>query len=110
MSDPRSDTTLLLGNVYQYQAAQPEQQEAMLELISLVMERWSDHTDLIMMGGDFNASCRARVGYVGSNTTRGADARLQEWCRRGGLSCAAPMQATWQSVNESRYAVLDSFF
>ncbi len=63
-----------------------------------------------MVGGDFNASCRARVGYVGSDTTRRADAGLQEWCRSAGLSCAAPMHATWQSVNESRYAVLDSFF
>jgi hypothetical protein len=26
------------------------------------------------------------------------------------VSCAAPSHATWQSVNESRYAVLASFF
>ena len=110
MSDPRSDATLLLGNVYQFQAAQPEQQEALLKLTSRVIERWSDHADLVMIGGDFNASCRVRVGYVGSETTRGADARLLEWCGRAGLTCAAPMHATWQSVNESRFAVLDSFF
>ena len=29
---------------------------------------------------------------------------------RAGLACAASIHATWQSVNESRYAVLDSFF
>jgi ribonuclease HI len=110
MSDPRSDTTLLLGNVYQFQASQPERQAAMLELISRVITRWSDHSDLIMIGGDFNASCRPRVGYVGSETTRSADARLEEWSRQAGLACAAPSHATWQSVNGSRYAVLDSFF
>ena len=110
MSDPRTDVTLLLGNVYQFQAAQPEKQKAMLELISRVIDRWCGHAELVLIGGDFNASCRARVGYVGSEMTRGADARLLEWCRRMGLVCAAPMNATWQSVNESRYAVLDSFF
>ena len=110
MSDPRSDATLLLGNVYQFQATQPEKQQAMLELISRVIARWSDHVDLVIIGGDFNASCRARVGYVGAEVTRGADDRLLEWSRREGLACAAPMHATWQSVNESRYAVLDSFF
>ena len=82
----------------------------MLELISRVIARWNDHADLILIGGDFNASCRARVGYVGSDMTRGADARLLEWSEREGLACAAPMHATWQSVNESRYAVLDCFF
>ncbi len=110
MSDPRSDATLLLGNVYQLQAAQPEQQEALLKLTGRVIERWSDHADLVMIGGDFNASCRVRVGYVASEATRGADARLLEWCGRAGLACVAPMHATWQSVNDSRYAVLDSFF
>ena len=110
MSDPRSDTTLLLGNVYQFQASQPERQAAMLELISRVVTRWSEHADLVMIGGDFNASCKPRVGYVGSETTRVADARLMEWSRQAGLACAAPSHATWQSINESRYAVLDSFF
>ena len=110
MSDPRSDTTFLLGNVYQFQASQPERQAAMLELISRVIARWSDHADLIMIGGDFNASCRPRVGYVGSEVTRSADARLEDWSRQAGLACAAPSHATWLSINESRYAVLDSFF
>ncbi len=52
----------------------------------------------------------SNVGYVGSDTTRGADARLLEWSEREGLACAAPMHATWQSDNGSRYAVLDCFF
>ena len=110
MSDPRSDTTLLLGNVYQFQASQPERQVAMLDLISRVIARWGDHADFIMIGGDFNASCRPRAGYAGSEVTRSADARLEDWSRQAGLACAAPSHATWHSVNESRYAVLDSFF
>ena len=110
MADPQSDTTLLLGNVYQFQASQPGRQAAMLELISRVITRWSDATDLILIAGDFNASCRPRVGYVESELIRSADARLGEWSRQAGLACAAPSHATWQSVNDSRYAVLDSFF
>ena len=110
MSDPRSDTTILLGNVYQFQASRPEQQAAMLELARLVIARWSAHSDLIVIGGDFNASLTPRTGYVGSDITRNADSRLQEWCTQTALSCAAPAQATWHSYNESRSAVLDCFF
>ena len=81
----------------------------MLELISQVLTKWSDH-DLTVIGGDFNASYRPRVGYAGTVATRSADARLEEWSRQQGLACAAPSHATWQSANESRYAVLDKFF
>ena len=109
MSDPRSDTTVLLGNLYQFQASQPAQQKAMLGLVERVLDRWTDGTDLVVIGGDFNASCRPRAGYADSEVTRGADARLLEWCQRAGLTCAAPLHATWQSINESRYAVLDCF-
>jgi hypothetical protein len=68
MTDPRTDVTILVGNIYQYQATQPERQAAMLEVISRVLARWRDHTDLFMIGGDFNASLRQRVGYVVSET------------------------------------------
>jgi hypothetical protein len=110
MLDPQSDTMLLLDNVYQWQASRQARQVAMLELISQVITRWSDHADLIMISGDSNASCRPRiVGYAGTEATRGADARLEEWSRQTGL-CAAPSHATWLRVIKSRYAVLDSFF
>ena len=39
VSDPQSDTTLLLGNIYQFQATQPDRQAAMLELTSRVIVR-----------------------------------------------------------------------
>ena len=110
MSDPQSDTTILLGNVYQFQASRPVQQAAMLELARLVIARWSDHSDLIVIGGDFNASLIHRMGYAGSDTTRNADSRLQQWCTQTELSCAAPSQATWHSSNGSRSATLDCFF
>jgi hypothetical protein len=70
MSDPRSDTTLLLGNVYQFQASQPERQAAMLELISRVILRWSDHADLVMICRDFNASCRPHVDISGAKSLK----------------------------------------
>ena len=100
----------MIGNIYQAQAAEPGRQEAILELARRVIIRWADQADLVVVGGDWNASTRPRVGYVGSQVTRGADARLQEWYLREDLTCAAPEHATWQSVNESRHAVLDCFF
>jgi hypothetical protein len=50
------------------------------------------------------------VAYGESEMICSANARLGEWSRQAGLTCAAPSHATWQSVNDSRYAVLDSFF
>jgi hypothetical protein len=109
MSEPHSDTTLLLGNLYQYQASQPAKQK-MLELVGRVVDRWSPGTDLVVVGGDFNASCRPRVGYVEAEVNRTADVRLNEWYQQVGLTCMAPLHATWQSINESRCTVLDCFF
>jgi hypothetical protein len=61
MLDPRSDTSHLLGNVNQFQVSQLENQIAMLDLIRQVITRWIEHADLIMMGGDWNATCRPCV-------------------------------------------------
>jgi hypothetical protein len=82
----------------------------MLEMIGRVLVRWRDNTDLFVIGGDFNASLRPRVGYVGSETTARADARLQDWCRQTALLGAVPSSSTWQSVTEGWHAVLDCFF
>ena len=85
MSDPSSDTTLLIGNIDQAPAAEPGRQTAILELAGRVISRWADQTDLVVVGGDWNASTRPKAGYVGSQVTRGTDARLQEcleWCRQ----------------------------
>jgi hypothetical protein len=60
----------------------------MLELISRVITRWSDTTNLILIACGFNASCRPRVGYVESETIRSADARLGEWNRHSRLDAA----------------------
>ncbi len=50
----------------------------MLKLISRVIERWSDHVEPLVIGGDFNASFRPSVGYVvGTETTQGPDSQLQ---------------------------------
>ncbi len=82
----------------------------MLEMIGMVLARWRDNTDLFVIGGDFNASLRPRVGYVGSETVARADALLHDWCRRTALLGAVPTNSTWQSVTEALHAVLDCFF
>ncbi len=70
MSDPRSNTTALLGNLDQLQASQPAQPKAMLELVgrACVLDGWTDETDLVVVLGDFKASCSSpRVGYINSD-------------------------------------------
>ncbi len=64
----------------------------------------------MVVGGDWNASTRPRVEYVVSQVTRGADTRLHAGMVQADLTCAAPEHATWQSVNESRHAILDCFY
>jgi hypothetical protein len=110
MSDPQTDVTILMGNIYRFQATQPERQAAMLEMIGKVLARWKDHMDFFVIGGNFNASLRQRVGYVGLQTIVRADARLQDWCRQTALLGAVPSSSTWQSVTEARHAALDCFF
>ncbi len=80
----------------------------MLDLIRQVITRWSEHEDIIVTGGDWNATCRPRVGYADSYGS--TEVRLEEWGRQAGLACTTSSHVTWQSNNESSYAVLDSFF
>ena len=102
--------SLLIANCYQYQASQPERQAALLALVDSVIDRWSPQTDHVILGGDWNASLRPRIGYCGAPHTVLADERLLRWSEAAGLRCAAPEVPTWTSCNEQRHAVLDCFF
>ena len=108
--DPRSEVSLLIANCYQYQTSQPEQQAALLALVRSVVDRWLPHTDHVILGGDWNASPRSRIGYSGAPSTVLADERLLRWSIEAGLRCSAPEDPTWSSYNEQRHAVLDCFF
>ena len=70
--DPHSKASLLVGNVYQPQASQSEQQEALLNLISRVIERWSGQSETqsnhVIIGGDWNTSLLQRIGNSNSHT------------------------------------------
>ena len=101
--DPLSEVSLLLANVYQYQASQPEQQAALLTLIHRVVERWSSHADHVVVGGDFNASLQHRIGYAGLLHIRAADARLATFLHDAGLTYEAPNIYTWHGANESMW-------
>ena len=92
--DPLSEVSLLLANVYQYQASQPEQQAALLTLIQRVVERWSSHADHVVVGGNFNASLRPRIGYAGLPHIQAADARLGTFLHDAGLAYEAPNMYT----------------
>ena len=49
LAEPRTEATLLIGNIYQAQAIRPAQQAAILELAGKVVRRWS--ADLVIVGG-----------------------------------------------------------
>ncbi len=97
--DPRSEVSLLISNCYQYQASQPEKQAALLALVDSVIDRWSPQTDHVILGGDWNASMRPRIGYCGAPHTVLADERLLRWSEAAGLRCTAPEVPTWTSYN-----------
>ena len=71
-----SEVSLLVDNVYQAQTSQPEQQDALLNLISRVTERWDGLTDHVTIGGDWNAPLQRRIGYSNIAHIGRADARL----------------------------------
>jgi len=108
--EPRTNVSLLLANVYQYQAGEPLQQAACLSLITAVFTRWQEQSDCTLAGGDWNASVCPRVGYADSERIRHADGRLRAWSAASGLECCAPEAPTWHSFNDTRRAVLDCFF
>ena len=108
--EPRTGTSILAINVRQFQASQPAEQAALLDLAGRVVRRWADSSDAVICGGDWNASLLPRIGYNGTEHIRRADVGLEAWSRGLGLSCAAPKEHTWASFNESRRAVLDCFF
>ena len=84
-------------------------QVALLALVSSVIDRWLPLTDHVILGGDWNASLRPRIGYCGAPLTVLADERILGWSVAAGLRCSAPEDPTWSSYNEQRHAVLDFF-
>ena len=62
----------------------------------------------VIIGGDWNASLKDRIGYSGSSgsATAAADARLGSWARETGLVYADPGSFTWGAG--IRQAVLDA--
>ena len=61
--DQHLEVSLLVGNVYQVQALQPEQQDTLLNLISRVIERWGSLSNSVIIGGDWNASLQQHISY-----------------------------------------------
>ena len=114
--DVHTEVVILWVNTYQYQADEAEKQQALLDLVNSMLDVWAPKVHHVVWGGDFNASLRARTGYVRGTlkcptAQEQADARLATWLRaRTGLTPCLPEGATWSSPNGSREATLDFFF
>jgi len=108
LADPDGQVAVLLGNVHQYDARQSIQQAAVLRLVRSVIDRWGETVQHVIVGGDWNASMHARIGYTAGSVTAAADGSLLEWARETGLINRAPDECTW--TDGTRRATLDSFF
>ena len=112
-TDIHTETNILWINVYQYQASQPVEQQALLDLLTQVVLEWGPKVHHIICGGDFNASLSPREGYSAASVTSAADARLSTWLSTGTASLALqprePNEPTWLSPSEDHQAVLDRF-
>ena len=102
-------------DMYQFQADEADKQQALLDLIGLMLDVWTPKVHHVVWGGDFNASLRARTGYAqgahGQPTPQeAADARLATWLRaRPTLQHSIPDGATWTSPIRQQEATLDFF-
>ena len=112
-TDVHTETNIIWINIYQYQASQPVAQQALLDLITHVIQEWSHKVQHIICGGDFNASLSQRVGYSAASLTTSADARLSAWLSTNAaplnLQPREPNEPTWLSPSEDHQAVLDRF-
>jgi len=88
--EPRTGASLLVVNARQFQATQPAHQAVLLELIRLILVRWADGVDVVVIGASWNASLAPRHGYSGLSHIRVADERLAESSASSRLTCAAP--------------------
>ena len=73
-------------------------------MIQRVIDRWGPECTPVIMGGDWNASSKDRIGYASGSATAAADARLGAWTRQTGLTYAGPESFTWGTG--SRQAVI----
>ncbi len=69
-------------------ASAPARQAALLALVSAGLDRWaSRQSDHMILGGDWNASTKPRVGYVEAPPTVNVDTLLREWSEANELAC-----------------------
>ena len=60
--EPKTGASLMVVNVRQFQAAQPGQQAALLDLADKILASWAGDVDAVIVGGDFNAITCPRSG------------------------------------------------
>jgi hypothetical protein len=106
-TDLFTDKKILFINLYQYQSSQHHRQEAMLQLLSRILEREKPHVHEILLGGDWNASLEPRIGYASDDQSaaRLADARLCDWILRNQLNPVHTPGWTWEGNRGSIYPI-----
>jgi hypothetical protein len=87
----------------------------MLHLLSQIISRERSHVEEIFIGGDWNASLEARIGYSTDlqSDTQLADIRLRRWFETNQLNLVKTPSWTWESnkhvIGPIQRASLDFF-
>ena len=111
-TDVHTDTVIMWINIYNYQSKQHREQQALLDLISILVAEWGPKVQHIVCGGDWNASISPRTGYSTDSLTSTADKRLSTWLKSNSmntLKTVEPINPTWCSHSHEQSAVLDRF-
>ena len=110
--DVHTDTVIMWMNIYNYQSKQHREQQALLDLIGVLVAEWGPKVQHIVCGGDWNASLSPRLGYSADSITSAADKRLSSWLKLNSISMmktVEPTDPTWCSHAHDQSAVLDRF-
>ena len=111
-TDVHTDTVIMWMNIYNYQSKQHREQQALLDLINILVAEWGPKVQHIVCGGDWNASISPRFGYTADSVTSNSDRRLCAWLKSSPintLKTIEPTDPTWCSHSHDQSAVLDRF-
>jgi len=108
--DPHTGMTALWVNAYCPTSDHPSSQADTLKNVSSILRMLSERHDLVVLGGDWNASLHVR-SRPGGRALQEADRRLRDWVEQQQLSTVSCTTATFSRYRQDAYhATIDYVF
>jgi len=108
--DPHTGMTALWVNAYCPTSDHPSSQADTLKNVSSILRMLSERHDLVVLGGDWNASLHVR-SRPGGRALQEADSRLRDWVEQQQLSTVSCTTATFSRYRQDAYhATIDYVF